>query len=38
MLNVQYGTVNTLKKRVYEKLNIEHRKELVELAAAHGLR
>jgi two-component system invasion response regulator UvrY len=38
MLNVQYGTVNTLKQRVYEKLNIEHRKELVELAAAHGLR
>lgn len=37
MLNVQYGTVNTLKQRIYEKLNIEHRKELVQLASAHGL-
>jgi two-component system, NarL family, invasion response regulator UvrY len=38
MLHVQYGTVNTLKQRIYEKLDIEHRKELVELAAAHGLK
>ncbi len=37
MLQVQYGTVNTLKQRIFDKLNIEHRKELVELASAYGL-
>lgn len=38
MLNVQYGTVNTMKQRIYEKLNIKQRRELVELASAHGLK
>ncbi|WP_118972953.1 response regulator [Taibaiella koreensis] len=38
MLNIQYGTVNTMKQRIYEKLNIKQRRELIELAAAHGLK
>jgi two-component system invasion response regulator UvrY len=38
MLNVQYGTVNTMKQRIYEKLNIKLRRELIALLAAHGLR
>lgn len=37
MLQVQYGTVNTLKQRLYEKLNIEHQKELTEMAFIYGL-
>lgn len=37
MLQVQYGTVNTLKQRLYEKLNIEHHKDLTELALIYGL-
>ena len=37
MLHVQYGTVNTLKQRIYEKLNIEHHKDLTELAVIYGL-
>lgn len=38
MLQVQYGTVNTLKQRLYEKLNIKYPKELAELAGAYGVR
>jgi two-component system invasion response regulator UvrY len=38
MLNVQYGTVNTMKQRIYEKLNIKQRRELIELASAHGFK
>ena len=38
MLQVHYGTVNTFKQRLYEKLNIEHHKELTELASIYGLR
>jgi DNA-binding NarL/FixJ family response regulator len=38
MLQVQYGTVNTFKQRLYQKLNIEHHKELTELASIYGLR
>ena len=38
MLNVQYGTVNTMKQRIYEKLNIKLRRELIALLAAHGLK
>jgi DNA-binding NarL/FixJ family response regulator len=38
MLQIQYGTVNTLKQRLYEKLNIEHHKELAELAFAYDVR
>jgi two-component system, NarL family, invasion response regulator UvrY len=38
MLQIQYGSVNTLKQRLYEKLNIEHHKELTELALAYGVR
>lgn len=37
MLQVQYGTVNTLKQRVYDKLEIGERKELAELASIYGL-
>jgi two-component system invasion response regulator UvrY len=37
MLQVQYGSVNTLKQRIYEKLDITHRKDLVELVSAYGL-
>jgi two-component system invasion response regulator UvrY len=37
ILQVQYGTVNTLKQRVYDKLEIEERKELTELASIYGL-
>lgn len=37
MLQVQYGTVNTLKQRVYDKLEIAQRKELSELASIYGL-
>ncbi|MHA4740442.1 response regulator [Dyadobacter sp. MSC1_007] len=37
LLQVQYGTVNTLKQRLYQKLNIEHHKELAELALIYGI-
>ncbi|WP_118975323.1 response regulator [Taibaiella koreensis] len=37
ILQVQYGTVNTLKQRVYDKLEIGERKELNELASIYGL-
>jgi DNA-binding NarL/FixJ family response regulator len=37
-LNVQYGTVNTMKQRIYEKLNIKQQKELLELASAYGFK
>ncbi|SEI54905.1 DNA-binding response regulator, NarL/FixJ family, contains REC and HTH domains [Dyadobacter sp. SG02] len=37
MLQVQYGTVNTLKQRLFEKLNIEHHKDLNELSLIYGL-
>lgn len=37
MLQVQYGTVNTLKQRLFEKLNIEHHKDLTELSLLYGL-
>ncbi len=37
ILQVQYGTVNTLKQRVYDKLKIGERKELNELASIYGL-
>ncbi len=37
ILQVQYGTVNTLKQRVYDKLEIGERKELTELASIYGL-
>jgi two-component system invasion response regulator UvrY len=37
MLQVQYGTVNTLKQRLYEKLKVEHHKDLTELAFAYGV-
>ena len=36
MLQVQYGTVNTLKQRLFEKLNIEHHKDLAELSLIYG--
>jgi len=36
MLQVQYGTVNTLKQRLFEKLNIEHQKDLTELSLIYG--
>ncbi len=35
-LQVQYGTINTLKHRIFEKLRISQRKELVTLANAFG--
>lgn len=35
MLQVHYDTVNTLKQRLYMKLNIEQHKELIELASAY---
>lgn len=38
ILNVQYGTVNTMKQRIYEKLNIKLRRELIALFAAHSLK
>jgi two-component system invasion response regulator UvrY len=34
-LQIQYGTVNTLKHRIFDKLNIAGRKELVKLASAY---
>lgn len=37
MLQVHYDTVNTLKQRLYDKLNIEHHKELAALALAYGV-
>lgn len=37
LLQIQYGTVNTLKQRLYQKLNIEHHKELAELALIYGV-
>lgn len=36
MLHVQYGTVNTLKQRIYEKLNIEDPRALAELSLMYG--
>jgi two-component system, NarL family, invasion response regulator UvrY len=36
MLQIQYATVNTFKQRIYEKLSVEHRKDLVQLAAAYS--
>ena len=36
MLQLQYATVNTFKQRIYEKLELEHRKDLVELASAYS--
>jgi two-component system invasion response regulator UvrY len=36
MLQIQYATVNTFKQRIYEKLELEHRKELMELASAYS--
>lgn len=38
ILQVHYDTVNTLKQRLYVKLNIEHHKELTALASAYGVR
>jgi DNA-binding NarL/FixJ family response regulator len=38
MLQVHYDTVNTLKQRLFLKLNIEHHKELTELASVYGVR
>jgi two-component system, NarL family, invasion response regulator UvrY len=35
-LQVQYGTVNTLKHRIFNKLNVSSRKELVTLASAYA--
>ncbi len=36
-LQVQYGTINTLKHRVFSKLNISSRKELVTLASTYAI-
>jgi two-component system invasion response regulator UvrY len=36
-LQVQYGTVNTLKHRIFNKLNVSSRKELVTLASAYAI-
>lgn len=36
-LQVQYGTVNTLKHRIFDKLNISSRKELITLASAYAI-
>ena len=36
MLQLQYATVNTFKQRIYEKLELAHRKDLVELASAYS--
>jgi two-component system invasion response regulator UvrY len=36
MLQLQYATVNTFKQRIYEKLELKHRKELLEMAAAYS--
>jgi two-component system invasion response regulator UvrY len=36
MLQIQYATVNTFKQRIYEKLSVEHRKDLVQLATAYS--
>ena len=37
MLQIHYDTVNTLKKRLYVKLNIAHHKELAALASAYDV-
>lgn len=36
MLQLQYATINTFKQRIYEKLEVEHRKDLVQLASAYS--
>lgn len=36
MLQIQYATVNTFKQRIYEKLELEHRKDLMKLATAYS--
>lgn len=36
MLQIQYATVNTFKQRIFEKLSVEHRKELMQLATAYS--
>jgi DNA-binding NarL/FixJ family response regulator len=36
MLQIQYATVNTFKLRIYEKLSVEHRKDLMQLATAYS--
>lgn len=36
MLQLQYATVNTFKQRIYEKLDLRHRKELLDMAAAYS--
>ena len=36
-LQVQYGTVNTLKHRLFDKLNVATRKELVKLASVYPI-
>lgn len=36
MLQLQYATVNTFKQRIYEKLEVTHRKDLVQLASAYS--
>ncbi|PSL33767.1 LuxR C-terminal-related transcriptional regulator [Dyadobacter jiangsuensis] len=37
MLQVQYSTAHTHKRRAFEKLNIEDNKELTDLAGAYDL-
>lgn len=37
LMKLKYGTVNTLKQRLYEKLNIESHNELAELAFIYGV-
>lgn len=37
MLKIQYTTVNTHKERIFEKLNIESKKDLQHLAKAYGV-
>jgi DNA-binding NarL/FixJ family response regulator len=36
MLQIQYATVNTFKQRIYEKLEINQRKDLLQLASAYS--
>jgi two-component system, NarL family, invasion response regulator UvrY len=37
MLQVQYSTVHTHKRRAFEKLNVEDNKDLTQLAGAYDL-
>lgn len=37
ILKIQYTTVNTHKERIFEKLNVDSRKNLVNLARAYGI-